>query len=213
MLSCFSCLQLCATIWTAASRFLCPWDSPGKNTGVGCHAFLQGIFSTQESNLCSHVSGIGRWIFYLQQHQGSPMNSSILQLLVTWKLRSGYCLHLDGICRLYFYHIRDVKLKMRICVCVLSHLVMSDSLRTQCPWRSPGKNTGVGSHSLLQGIFPTQGWKPALLHCRQSLHHLRYQGSPWIENPWVQILGLLLPSAGSLTSLSLNFLLCQRGRS
>ena len=30
--------------------------------------------------------------------------------------------------------------------------------RLLCPWNSPGKNTGVGSHSLLQGIFPTQGW-------------------------------------------------------
>ena len=34
------------------------------------------------------------------------------------------------------------------------------------PWDSPGKNTGVVSHSLLQGIFPTQGLNPGLLHCR-----------------------------------------------
>ena len=33
------------------SRFLFPWDSPGKNTGVGCHFLLQGIFLTQGSNL------------------------------------------------------------------------------------------------------------------------------------------------------------------
>ena len=33
-------------------RFLCPWDSPGKNTGVGCHTLLPGIFLTQGSNLC-----------------------------------------------------------------------------------------------------------------------------------------------------------------
>ena len=32
------------------SRLLCPWDSPGKNTGVGCHFRLQGIFLTQGSN-------------------------------------------------------------------------------------------------------------------------------------------------------------------
>ena len=36
-----------------------------------------------------------------------------------------------------------------------------------CPWNSPGKNTGLHSHSLLQGIFLTQGWNPGLLHCRQ----------------------------------------------
>ena len=35
-------------------------------------------------------------------------------------------------------------------------------------WNSPGKNTGVGSHSLLQGIFPTQESNPGLLHCRQT---------------------------------------------
>ena len=34
------------------ARLLCPWDSPGKNTGVGCHALLQGIFPTQRSNPC-----------------------------------------------------------------------------------------------------------------------------------------------------------------
>ena len=36
----------------------------------------------------------------------------------------------------------------------------------------------VSSHSLLQGIFPTQGSNPGLLHCRQILYHLRHQGSP-----------------------------------
>ena len=46
------------------------------------------------------------------------------------------------------------------------------------PWDSPGKNTGVHSHSLLQGIFPTQGLNLGLLHCRQILYHLSYQGSP-----------------------------------
>ena len=37
--------------WTKAPRLLCLWDSPGKNTGVGCHSLLQGIFLTQGSNL------------------------------------------------------------------------------------------------------------------------------------------------------------------
>ena len=46
--------------------------------------------------------------------------------------------------------------------------------RLLCPWDSPGKNSGVGSHSLLQGIFPTQGSNPSLLHCRQIFYHLGY---------------------------------------
>ena len=41
-----------------------------------------------------------------------------------------------------------------------------------CPCTSPGKNTGVGSHSLLQGVFLTQGLKLGLPHCRQILYHL-----------------------------------------
>ena len=40
-----------------------------------------------------------------------------------------------------------------------------------------GKNTEMGCHFLLQGIFPTQGLNPGLLHCRQMLYHLSHQGS------------------------------------
>ena len=43
---------------------------------------------------------------------------------------------------------------------------------------SPSKNTGVGCHALLQGIFPTQESNQGLLHCRQILYQLSYQGSP-----------------------------------
>jgi len=41
-----------------STMILCQWDSPGKNTGVGCHAFLQGIFPTQGSNLRLPVSSV-----------------------------------------------------------------------------------------------------------------------------------------------------------
>ena len=62
-------VQLFATTWTVAARLLCPWDFPGKNTGVGCHFLLQGNFLTQGSNL----SLLHCWqILYLQSHQGSP---------------------------------------------------------------------------------------------------------------------------------------------
>ena len=46
------------------------------------------------------------------------------------------------------------------------------------PWNSPGQNTRVGSCSLLQGIFPTQGSSPGLQHCRQILYQLSHQGRP-----------------------------------
>ena len=50
-----------------------------------------------------------------------------------------------------------------------------------CPWNSPGQNTGLGSLSLLQGIFPTQGSNPCLPHCRQILYQLSYKGSPMVS--------------------------------
>ena len=52
-----------------------------------------------------------------------------------------------------------------------------------CPWNSPGQNTGVGSFSLLQGIFPTQGSNPGLPHCRRILYQLSHKGSPVVKNP------------------------------
>ena len=59
-----------------------------------------------------------------------------------------------------------------------SRSVMSDSLWPHglySPWNSPGKNTGVGSLSLLQGTFPTQGSNPGLSHCRQTLYQLSHK--------------------------------------
>ena len=53
---------------------------------------------------------------------------------------------------------------------------------------SPGQNPGVGSLSLLQQIFPTQGSNPGLLHCRQILYKLSHKGSPrileWVAYPF-----------------------------
>ena len=56
-----------------------------------------------------------------------------------------------------------------------SHSVLSNSLRPHglySPWNSPGPNSGVGSLSLLQGIFLTQGSNPGLPHCRRILYQL-----------------------------------------
>ena len=50
VLSCLSCVQLYAYAWTVAHQAPLSGDSPGKDTGVGCHTLLQGIFPTQGSN-------------------------------------------------------------------------------------------------------------------------------------------------------------------
>ena len=69
--------------------------------------------------------------------------------------------------------------------------VVSDSLQShglQNRWNSLGQNTGVGSLSLFQGIFPTQGLNPGLPHCRQILYQLSHKGSPrileWVAYPF-----------------------------
>ena len=61
---------------------------------------------------------------------------------------------------------------------------------------SPGKNTGVGCHFLLQGILPTQGLNLGLLHCGQTLYCLSHQASLKLE------VSLMFQTEGSLTSAS-----------
>ena len=103
---------------------------------------------------------------------------------------------MKGLNRIYIWGI-----KKRIVLCVaqgrflpmfffhacesVSCLVLSNSCdpmnyiqpaRLLCPWNSPGKNTGGGCHFLFQGIFPTQGLSPDLLHCRQILYRWRHPG-------------------------------------
>ena len=70
------------------------------------------------------------------------------------------------------------------CGCAKFTSVVSDSLRPHglqptrllCPWDSPGKNTRVGCHALLQGVFPNQELNPGLLHCRKVLYPLSQVG-------------------------------------
>ena len=62
------------------------------------------------------------------------------------------------------------------------------SCQAPCPWNSPGKDTRVSSHSLLQGIFLTQGLDLGLLHCRQICYHPSHQKSPNITICVVKIL-------------------------
>ena len=68
------CLTLCDPMDCSPTRLFSPWDFPGNNTGVGCHALLQGIFPTQGSNLgLLHC----RWILYCLSHQVRYLKRSI----------------------------------------------------------------------------------------------------------------------------------------
>ena len=70
----------------------------------------------------------------------------------------------------------------------LSRVRLFEPHRLYSPWNSPGQNTGVGSLSLLQGIFLTQGSNTGLPHCRQIPYQLSHKGSPrileWVDYPF-----------------------------
>ena len=150
------------------ARLLCPWNSPGKNTRVGCHFLLQGIFPTQRSNPgFLHC----RQILCHLNHQGTEKVLNKWQLLLLDIMN----LTLKAILNIWFV----------VCACLLT----SDSLppyelyptRLLCPCNSPGKNTGERCHFLFQGIFLIQGSNPHLLcflHWQVNSITLTHLGRP-----------------------------------
>ena len=79
-----------------------------------------------------------------------------------------------------WYSVLRNLLERVLIILLLKLLSCATSWTIYSPWNFPGQNIGVGSLSLLQGIFPTQGLNPGLLHCRWILYQLSYQGSPEI---------------------------------
>ena len=91
---------------------------------------------------------------------------------------------------LYYNYIRPCAV---LCLVAQSCLTLCDPMDCSLPGSSvhgdsPGKNIGVGWHSLLQRIFPTQGSNPGLPDCKQILYCLSHQGSPsileWVAYPF-----------------------------
>ena len=86
---------------------------------------------------------------------------------------------IPDLCPLMPAALRTLRTENVSCVraqsCRLCILMDCSLARLPSPWDSPGKNTGVGCHFLLQGIFPTQGSNPGVLHYKQILYHLNHQ--------------------------------------
>ena len=95
MLSCFSCVRLFAILWTAVCQTSLSMNSPGRNTGVVCHAFLQGIFPTQESNAC-FLCLLHWWVGSLPLAQRGSLSSSIRDTGVVHALCAVLPEHLAG---------------------------------------------------------------------------------------------------------------------
>ena len=68
------------------AKLLCPWNSPGKNTGLGCHSLLQGIFPTQGSNP-GFIPGWGR---FPGEENGNPVQYSCLMNSMDKRSLVGY---------------------------------------------------------------------------------------------------------------------------
>ena len=83
--------------------------------------------------------------------------------------------------------------------------------RLLCPWNSPGKSSGVGSHFLFQGIFLTQGLNRGVSHCRQIPYHLSHQVQSLQNKLWGQkLIKWNLPSSKEKVSLTLKSSVTQK---
>ena len=91
----FSCSVVFDSLWPHGlqpARFLCPWDFPGKNPGVGCHVLLQGTFLTQGSNLCLlHWQADALPL----RHQGGPIWEQENRLLLSYENVSVWVLEIN----------------------------------------------------------------------------------------------------------------------
>ena len=132
-----------------------PWDSPGKNTGVGCHFLLQCMKVKSESGVAQSCPTLS------DPMDCSPPGSSVhgisqvrrLEWVAVSSSRGIFLAQQWNPCLLYnvLYNVTTY------CCCQVTSVV-SDSMRPHrwqptrlpCPWDSPGKNTGVGCHFLLQ---------------------------------------------------------------
>ena len=153
------CSFSCCGAWAVAA-----WASVFVVHRLSCPAACGVLASVQELNRCSlHWQGL------LSHWTTREVQENVFLKKQTFIL--------------HFLNLYSVKLT---CVCMKvvsgrSCSVVSDSLHPHglySPWNSPYQNTGVGSCSFLQGIFPTQGSNPGLLHCRRMLYQLSHKGSP-----------------------------------
>ena len=138
------------------TRLRRPWDSPGKNTGVGCHFLLQCMEVKSESEVAQS------WPTLSDPMDCSPPGSSVHGIFQARVLEWG-AIAFSGLI-------------------VQSRSIFWDPMDCSPPGSvhgdSPGENTGKGCHAILQGIFPTQGLNPGFPHRRQILYHLSHRQSP-----------------------------------
>ena len=151
------------------TRLRCPWGFPGKNTGVGCHFLLQCMkVKSEVVQSCPTLS---------DPMDCSPPGSSVHGIFQARVLEWGAIFF-------YNYNMKMSMNKINFLSCVEERMVVVVKVAQSCltlrppglysPWNSPGQNTGVGSLSLLSGVFPSQGSNSGLPHCRRILYQLSH---------------------------------------
>ena len=102
--------------------------------------------------------------------------NSVSCMYLSWSGGPGFCS--IGLCVFYAMTLYVLCLVAQLCL-TLCNLMGCSLPGSSVQGDSPGKNSGVNCHGLFQGIFPTQGSNPNLLHCRWILYCLSHQGSLW----------------------------------
>ena len=147
-----------------------PWDSPGKNTGVGCHFLLQCMKGKSENEIAQSYPTLRNPMDC--SLPGSSVHGIFQARVLEWGAIAFSTWYPRGFQKSSLMEMRTDMNGSPLTVYVCVHSVVSDSLQTHglyparllCSWDFPGKNTRMGCHFLLQEIFPTQGSNPHLLH-------------------------------------------------
>ena len=136
-----------------SAQQLCSWNSPGKNTGVGCHALLLGIFQLRDQTQVSHIAG-GFFTYWATRE--TLVNGIVLYYLWIFNLLK----EMESFLKTNMYAILTYHVECLLLLLLLSHFSHARlcptpemaAYRLLRPWDSTGKNTGVGCHFLLQCI-------------------------------------------------------------
>ena len=165
-------------VWQTLCDFHFLFFSPNcwTSTDINSKISDRSVTNVADASLQWRLSGFKLWLFFLY------ISSKIVfvELNVRW-----WNVNLGQLIQEARCSLPSVSSGCGLGPCVLlSRVWLCDPMDCSPPGSSvhgdsPGQNSGVGCHALLQGIFPTQGLNPGLSHCRQILYHLNHQGSPW----------------------------------
>ena len=173
-------VRLLATPWTVAHQGPPSTDFPGKSTGVGCHCLLRCSLYIKTNHTADQT-------LQPRLHPFLPRSRTRGGWRMQCGLGPGHCpgsiqVSLDGSAQRARSPAAPSPERVLSPHATVSLSLVTQSCPTLCdpvdcsppgssvPGIPPGKNSGMGCHAVLQGIFLAQGWNPGLLHCRQILY-------------------------------------------